>query len=114
MSSLCVILLHLKGLLSSTKAGFYPSLLRVEHSKDIFAKTHGGAVPKDDAPTKLRFFDRVKGILCRFSKSSILLMDKTLQALLLHIIEGLVCMRLWVTAVPNSIVFSSNTTANSV
>ena len=42
-------------------AGFYPSLLRVEHSKELYAKTLGGAVPKEGPPTKLRFFDRVKG-----------------------------------------------------
>ena len=42
-------------------AGFYPSMLRVEHSKELYAKTLGGAVPKEGPPTKLRFYDRIKG-----------------------------------------------------
>ena len=41
--------------------GFYPSILRVEHGPEVYSKTHGGAVSKEDAPTKLRFFDRLKG-----------------------------------------------------
>lgn len=44
-------------------AGFYPSLIRVEHTKELFAKTHGGAIPKEGPPTRLRLFDRVKGTL---------------------------------------------------
>ena len=42
-------------------AGFYPSLLRVEHSKELYAKTLGGTVAKEGPPTKLRFYDRIKG-----------------------------------------------------
>ena len=42
-------------------AGFYPSVLRVEHPAAVFAETHGGALEKDADPARLKFFDRRRG-----------------------------------------------------
>ncbi|KAK9846310.1 hypothetical protein WJX81_001334 [Elliptochloris bilobata] len=42
-------------------AGFYPSILRVEHPAAVFAETHGGALEKDADPARLKFFDRRRG-----------------------------------------------------
>lgn len=44
-------------------AGFYPSILRVEHPAAVFAETHGGALEKDADPARLKFFDRRRGVL---------------------------------------------------
>lgn len=42
-------------------AGYYPSILRVEHPAKQYQETIGGAFEKDADPSRLRFFDRVKG-----------------------------------------------------
>lgn len=42
-------------------AGFYPSILRVEHPAAVFAETHGGALEKDADPKALKFYDRRRG-----------------------------------------------------
>ena len=50
-------------------AGFYPSILRVEHPAAVFAETHGGAVEKDADPKALKFYDRRRGapaVVCLF------------------------------------------------
>ena len=44
-----------------TTAGFYPSILRVDHPSQKYAQTIGGAFEIDGDPSKLKFFDRHKG-----------------------------------------------------
>ena len=42
-------------------AGFYPSILRIEHPPKVYTKVLGGAMESDASPARLKFFDRTKG-----------------------------------------------------
>ena len=42
-------------------AGFYPSILRIEHPPRVYKKVLGGAMESDASPARLKFFDRTKG-----------------------------------------------------
>lgn len=45
----------------AVRAGFFPSLLRVEHPAAKYTETAAGAFQTDADPVKLRFYDRIKG-----------------------------------------------------
>jgi len=51
----------LRVLKAALTAGLYPHVLRVKHPEQAFAPTHSGAVPKENAPSAVRFFDRDAG-----------------------------------------------------
>ncbi|GFH25553.1 ATP-dependent RNA helicase, partial [Haematococcus lacustris] len=42
-------------------AGFYPSVLRVEHPPATYIKVEGGAVRVESEPSSLKFFDKQRG-----------------------------------------------------
>ena len=42
-------------------AGFYPSILRIEHPPRVYKKVLGGAMESEASPVRLKFFDRTKG-----------------------------------------------------
>ena len=42
-------------------AGFYPSILRVDHPPKVYRKVLAGAMETDASPARLKFFDRTKG-----------------------------------------------------
>ena len=44
-----------------TCAGFYPSILRVDHPPKVYRKVLAGAMETDASPASLKFFDRTKG-----------------------------------------------------
>lgn len=43
-------------------AGFYPSILRVDHPPQVYKKVLGGAMEVEASPIRLKFFDRTKGV----------------------------------------------------
>ena len=42
-------------------AGFYPSILRVDHPPKVYRKVLAGTMETDASPARLKFFDRTKG-----------------------------------------------------
>lgn len=47
--------------MTTTDAGFYPSILRIEHPPRVYKKVLGGAMEAETSPVRLKFFDRTKG-----------------------------------------------------
>lgn len=53
-------------ILQNFVVGFYPAILRVEHPVAKFKETMSGNIETDAEPSKIRFFDRIKGELAIF------------------------------------------------
>ena len=54
-------------------AGYYPSILRVEHPAVRYTVVEGGTQEVEAQPSELRFFDKLKGVyvgICRSTSTS--------------------------------------------
>lgn len=61
----------LKQTVSFVSAGFYPSILRVDHPAARYTKMHSGTFEVDADPSELRFYDKLKGDILNMASKSI-------------------------------------------
>jgi hypothetical protein len=53
---------HAKVVKAALASGFYPQLVRVENPAAQFTKVQGGAIEIEGSATKVKFFEREKGM----------------------------------------------------